>query len=69
MLFRSTALDKALAEIGEGDLESTIEALKPLWAKAMDPDGERSDDLTEGLTLEAALMDRRPGRENRFRLL
>ncbi|RYG23999.1 hypothetical protein EON82_12220 [bacterium] len=62
-------LDKALAEIGDGDLALTIEALKPLWIKAMDPEGELGEKATDGLTIEAALMDRRPGRENRFRLL
>ncbi len=62
-------LDQALAEIGEGDLTATVEVLKPLWIKAVDPDGEKGDAVTESLTLEVALMDRRPGRENRFRLL
>jgi proteasome alpha subunit len=63
------SLDRALSEVGEGDLEATIEALRPLWTKAVDAEGERGDAVTDGLTLEAALMDRRPGRENRFRLL
>jgi len=63
------SLEKALAEIGDGDLAATVEALKPIWIKAVDPDGEKGEGATEGLTLEAALMDRRPGRENRFRLL
>ena len=62
-------LDKALAQVGaEGGLEETIDALRPIWAKAVDPEGEKGD-ATDGLTLEAALMDRRPGRENRFRVL
>ena len=63
-------LDRALADVRtDGDLEETVEALKPIWARAVDPDGDQGDDATKGLTLEVALMDRRPGRENRFRLL
>ena len=61
-------LDRALADVGEGSLDETIEMLRPVWAKAVDPESEK-DDATVGLTVEAALMDRRPGRENRFRLL
>ena len=62
-------LDKALAELdSETGLDETIESLKPIWARAVDPEGEKGD-ATEGLTLEVALMDRRPGRENRFRVL
>ena len=62
-------LDQALAEVSaEGGLDEIVEALKPIWAKAVDPEGEKGD-ATDGLTLEVALMDRRPGRENRFRVL
>ena len=63
------SLDKALADLAaEGDLNAAIDALRPLWLRAVDPEGEKGD-ATEGLTLEVALMDRRPDRENRFRLL
>lgn len=63
------SLERALADVpAEGDLDATIEALKPLWSRAVDPEGEKSD-ATEGLTLEVALMDRSPDRENRFRLI
>lgn len=63
------SLERALGELSpEGDLDATIEALVPLWTRAVDPEGEKGD-ATEGLTLEVALMDRRPNRENRFRLL
>lgn len=63
------SLDKALAEVSaEGDLDTTIETLTPLWSRAVDPEGERSDAVAD-LTLEVALMDRRPDRQNRFRLL
>ena len=63
------SLERALADVpAEGGLEETIEALRPLWVRAVDPEGEKGD-ATEGLTLEVALMDRRPDRENRFRLL
>ena len=58
------SLDRALAEVGDGSLEETIESLKPVWTKT-----EEDDRPTEGLTLEVALMDRRPGRENRFRMV
>lgn len=62
-------LDRALAEVSsEGDLDATVETLKPLWARALDSEGDGGDP-TNGLTLEVALMDRRPDRENRFRLL
>lgn len=62
-------LDRALADVSpEGDLDATVEILKPIWMRAIDPEGDKGD-ATSGLTLEAALMDRRPGRENRFRLL
>lgn len=63
------SLDQALSEIGAGSLEATVEALKPVWIKAVDPDGEKGASATDGLTLEVALMDRSPNRENRFRLL
>ena len=63
------ALEKALAEVApEGSLDQTIDVLAPIWAKAYDPEGDKGD-ATDGLTLEVALMDRRPDRENRFRLL
>ena len=62
-------LDKALASTSaEESLDEIVEALKPIWARAVDPEGEKGD-ATDGLTLEVALMDRRPGRENRFRIL
>ena len=62
-------LDRALVDVSpEGDVETTVEALRPIWTRAVDPEGEKGD-ATDGLTLEVALMDRRPGRENRFRLL
>ena len=62
-------MDKALADVPmEGSLDETVEALRGVWAKAVDPEGEKGD-ATEGLTLEVALMDRRPDRENRFRLV
>lgn len=60
------ALDRDLESIADGSLEDTVEALKPIWSRAVDPEG---GDPTKGLTLEAALMDRSPNRENRFRLL
>lgn len=63
------SLERVLATVSsESDLEATIEALKPIWIKAVDPEGDKGN-ATENLTLEVALMDRRPGRENRFRLL
>lgn len=62
-------LDNALAEVpAEGSLEETIEALRPIWARGIEEE-EGDRDPTAGLTLEVALMDRRPDRENRFRLL
>lgn len=62
------SLEKALTDVGDGSLDEAMERLKPVWAKAVDPEGEKGD-ATSGLTLEVAVMDRRPGRENRFRLL
>ena len=62
-------LDRALADVSpESGLEATVETLKPIWARAIDPEGD-GDDPTSGLTLEVALLDRRPDRENRFRLI
>jgi proteasome alpha subunit len=62
------SLDQALSEVpADGDLDATIEALKPIWSRAVDAEG--GEDAAKGLTLEVALMDRRPDRENRFRLL
>ncbi len=64
------SLDRALADLAaDGDLDATVEALKPVWNRAVDADGDQGEDVTKGLTLEVALMDRRPGRVNRFRLL
>lgn len=50
--------------------EAALEALKPIWAAAVDPSGEKDfAALTAHLTPEAALMLRKPTGENRFRLL
>ena len=50
--------------------ESAIAALKPIWAKAIDPSGEKSfDQLTENLVLEAGMIERSSDREERFHLL
>ncbi len=62
-------LDRQLADVpAEGDLDATIDTLAAIWSRATDPENDKGD-ATNGLTLEVALMDRRPGRENRFRLL
>lgn len=63
------SLDRALANVEAGTLNETIERLIPVWNQAVDPEGTDGASATEGLSLEVALMDRRPGRENRFRLL
>ncbi len=63
------------AELGKLDLgalspKEAIAALKGIWATALDPDEKKSfDKLTENLTLETALLDRKPLGEQRFRLL
>lgn len=62
----------ALAELDLTKLkaEKAIEKLQPIWAKAMDPSGEKNfAKLTENLEPEAALLDRDPKGETRFRLL
>ncbi len=62
-------LERALADLPvDASLDDTIDALGPIWTRAVDPESEKGDP-TEGLTLEVALMDRGPNRENRFRLL
>lgn len=55
-------------ELGNLSVEKAIEALKPIWAAAMDPTREKSfEALTENLTPEAVLLERRPRGETRFR--
>lgn len=50
--------------------EAAVEALKPIWASALDPSGEKDfATLTANLTPEAALLVRNPTGEIRFRLL
>ncbi len=62
----------ALAELDLSKMkpEKAIEKLRPIWAKAMDPSGEKDfAKLTENLEPEAALMERDPKGEFRFKLL
>jgi len=50
--------------------KAAIDKLKPIWARAMDPSGERNfGKLTENLVPEAVLMERIAEGESRFRRL
>ncbi|MBX7135728.1 MAG: hypothetical protein K1X67_23925 [Fimbriimonadaceae bacterium] len=65
-------IKKAFAELDRTKLtvKAALAALKPIWAKAMDPTGEKDfEALTENLTPEATLLERHPKGENRFRVL
>lgn len=62
----------ALAELDLSKIkpEKAVEKLRPIWAKAMDPSGEKDfAKLTENLEPEAALLERHPQGEFRFKLL
>ena len=68
----ATAVKERLASLDLTGItpKAAIEALKPIWAVAVDPSGEKSfDALTAHLTPEAGLMLRNPTGEHRFRLL
>lgn len=65
-------IKKAFAGLDRSSLtvDAAIEALKPIWARAMDPEGSKDfAALTENLTPEIVLLERRPKGENRFRIL
>lgn len=50
------------------ELPDAVAALKPIWAKAMDPEGGKTfDQLTEHLDVEIAILERQPTRDRRFR--
>jgi proteasome alpha subunit len=50
--------------------EEAIEALKPLWARAFDPEGDKPfEALAKDLTPEVALLRRAPDRQRRFEAL
>lgn len=57
-------------EGGDHTVEKAIAALKPVWAKALDPEGEKPfDELTRDLTPEIALLRRGDEHQRRFDLL
>jgi proteasome alpha subunit len=69
---QARVIKEALAGLDRSSMSpaQAIEALKPIWAKATDPSGERDfDALTENLCPEAALLERNPVGERRFRRL
>jgi proteasome alpha subunit len=54
----------------KADAVATVESLKQIYIQALDPDGSgQTEELLEGLSPEATLLERANTRENRFRLL
>ncbi len=52
------------------DAVTAVESLKAIYAHALDPEGSHAtEELMDGLSAEAVLLERSNARENRFRLL
>lgn len=68
----ATAIKDAMAALDPSKWKAAeaLEALKPVWARALDPEGDKAfETLTENLSLEAAILRRRTQVESRFRSL
>ena len=59
----------ASADMSTGSIDDRIASLRDIWLAIMNPEGHTPlEELTQGLTAEAVLLDRSKERENRFRL-
>jgi proteasome alpha subunit len=59
----------AATDLSSGSVDDRIAVLRDIWLSIMNPEGHTPlDELTQGLTAEAVLLDRSKERENRFRL-
>lgn len=53
-----------------GSATDQVQALREIWLAVMNPEGRHAtDEITQGLSEEAILLERSSARENRFRLL
>lgn len=65
-----TATSRLKATDLGGSIDDRMAALREIWIAVMNPEGSRTiEELLEGLTTEAVLLERSTARENRFRLL
>ena len=66
----SGEVNDTLTRIAKMSIDEAFEALKALWIKVVDPEGEdHSGELLKGLVPEAILLERSNLRDNRFRML